>query len=230
MIQTKHSVDEQPTIAESETAILETKDTDGGQPASAKKKSSSPKPKKTHDEIRVGLEEDLAGIDEDLANIDEKLAWYQNRKKMKMQKYKETNKKLNEEKDRQRTARLCFRHGFLEKEMPDLVTLSDEQFVTFVKKGINTSYGIKILAEIVAKAKTEAVAENAKSATATAKSPAAQNANSIGAAQTTAAVENSNAKTATTTATTPTAGISKPLEASGTSGGEEPTDAGCVGA
>jgi len=48
-----------------------------------------------------------------------------------------------------RTRRFCSRHGLLEKFMPDLAAITDEQYETFIRKGFNTSYGQKILAEIV---------------------------------------------------------------------------------
>jgi hypothetical protein len=35
--------------------------------------------------------------------------------------------------------------------MPALITITDEQFEQFVKRGIDTSYGQKILTEIIAK-------------------------------------------------------------------------------
>ena len=52
---------------------------------------------------------------------------------------------------KERTKRLCKRHGLLEKYMPDLITITDEQFEMFIKRGINTSYGQKTLAEIISK-------------------------------------------------------------------------------
>ena len=36
----------------------------------------------------------------------------------------------------------------MEKYMPGLISITDEQFEDFIKRGINTSYGQKILAEI----------------------------------------------------------------------------------
>ena len=36
--------------------------------------------------------------------------------------------------------------------MPDLITITDEQFEQFIVRGIDTKYGKGILAEIVAKA------------------------------------------------------------------------------
>ena len=72
---------------------------------------------------------------------------------------------MKTEERKARTKRLCSRHGLLEKFMPDLATITDEQFEEFIKRGINTSYGQKILAEIVAKGTSQA--ENSDTAKAT---------------------------------------------------------------
>jgi len=79
---------------------------------------------------------------EKIATKREQIQQLQNEEKQLIQKQKEQDRK-------DRTKRLCQRHGLLEKFMPDLATITDEQFETFIRKGINTSYGQKILAEIV---------------------------------------------------------------------------------
>jgi len=63
---------------------------------------------------------------------------------------KELLKKHKEEERKARNRRLCSRHGLLEKYMPDLINITDEQFEIFVKTGIDTSYGKKRLGEIMA--------------------------------------------------------------------------------
>jgi len=81
---------------------------------------------------------------EKIDNLIEKIAQLENQRKQEQQKQKTEERNA-------RTKRLCKRHGLLEKYMPDLVVITDEQFETFIKKGINTSYGQKILGEIIAK-------------------------------------------------------------------------------
>jgi len=79
---------------------------------------------------------------EKIASKREQIQQLQNEEKQLIQKQKEQDRK-------DRTKRLCQRHGLLEKYMPELAAITDEQFETFIRKGINTSYGQKILAEIV---------------------------------------------------------------------------------
>jgi len=81
---------------------------------------------------------------EKIDNLSEKIVQLENQRKQEQQKQKTEERNA-------RTKRLCKRHGLLEKYMPDLVAITDEQFETFIKKGINTSYGQKILGEIMAK-------------------------------------------------------------------------------
>ena len=79
---------------------------------------------------------------EKIATKREQIQQLQNQEKQLIQKQKAEERKA-------RTRRFCSRHGLLEKVMPDLAAITDEQFETFIRKGINTSYGQKILAEIV---------------------------------------------------------------------------------
>ena len=81
---------------------------------------------------------------EKIASYDERIAQLENQRKQEIQKMKAEERKA-------RTKRLCSRHGLLEKIMPDLIAITDEQFEEFIKRGINTSYGQKLLAEIMAK-------------------------------------------------------------------------------
>jgi len=62
---------------------------------------------------------------------------------------KELLKKHKEDERKTRTKRLCTRHGMLEKQMPDLITITDEQFESFITRAINTSYGRDTLAKII---------------------------------------------------------------------------------
>ena len=90
---------------------------------------------------------------EKIASKREKIQQLQNEEKLLIQKQRAEERKA-------RTRRFCSRHGLLEKFMPDLAAITDEQFETFVKRAIATSYGRNILAEIVEKTNETAVAVN----------------------------------------------------------------------
>ena len=79
---------------------------------------------------------------EKIADYEDKISKLKEQMKMEMQKQKKDERN-------NRTKRLCTRHGLMEKLMPDLINLTDEQFEVFVKTGINTSYGKKRLSEIL---------------------------------------------------------------------------------
>lgn len=62
------------------------------------------------------------------------------------------NRLLKEQKEQERTARtnrLCKRMGFIEKMLPELITLTDEQFEKFVKRTTANDFGRGELAKIV---------------------------------------------------------------------------------
>jgi len=143
---------------------------------------------------------------EKIENIDEQIAQLQNRKKTELQKFKSEERKAT-------THRYCKRHAILEKAMPILKELTDEEFALFVKIGINTTYGNSKANEIFAKRKTKPPAEKTNSATATITAPATENANST-----------------TATEATRTTEITKSQEANSTSGGENSPNAGSPGA
>ena len=83
---------------------------------------------------------------------------FQNEEKQLIQKQKKEERAA-------RTRRLCSRHGLLEKFMPELATITDEQFEVFIKTGIDTTYGRNKLAEIKAKAGATATPQTAKTPT-----------------------------------------------------------------
>lgn len=61
-------------------------------------------------------------------------------------------KLIQEQKAAERKARnhrLCKRGGLMEKLLPDLATLTDEQFETFFKRTTANNYGRDILAEVM---------------------------------------------------------------------------------
>jgi hypothetical protein len=63
-------------------------------------------------------------------------------------------KLLKEQKEAERKARnhrFCKRGGLMEKLLPDLAALTDEQFESFFKNTTASNYGRKALAEIVAR-------------------------------------------------------------------------------
>lgn len=62
---------------------------------------------------------------ERITNLEEQILQLENQKKQLIQKQKEDDRK-------ERTKRLCKRHGLLEKYMPDLITITDEQFEMFI--------------------------------------------------------------------------------------------------
>lgn len=49
-----------------------------------------------------------------------------------------------------RNHRLCKRGGFVEKLLPDLITLTEEQFETFINKTLMTDHSKRILGEMAA--------------------------------------------------------------------------------
>jgi hypothetical protein len=62
---------------------------------------------------------------------------------------KELLAKHKEEERRARTKRLCERAGYLESILPDTVTLTKEQFQTFLDKTLLTGFADKILKGII---------------------------------------------------------------------------------
>ena len=59
-----------------------------------------------------------------------------------------TKQKVQERKDRNH--RLCKRMGLFEKLMPDTISLTDEQFQTFLEKAVANDYGRRMLSSIAA--------------------------------------------------------------------------------
>jgi len=57
--------------------------------------------------------------------------------------------KQQAERDRKaRNHRLCKRHGFIEKMLPDIIDLTDEQYESFVNNHIANRHGIAALAKL----------------------------------------------------------------------------------
>ena len=54
------------------------------------------------------------------------------------------------QKNKERTHRLCKRGGLVEKYLPDLTKLTDNQFQVFINKCLLSNYTMKTLSELVA--------------------------------------------------------------------------------
>jgi hypothetical protein len=54
-----------------------------------------------------------------------------------------------EKADKARTHRLCERGGKVEKVLPDIIRLTEEQFETFVQKALLSGYAAKIIRELL---------------------------------------------------------------------------------
>jgi Mn-dependent DtxR family transcriptional regulator len=93
--------------------------------------------------------------EEKVAIRDAKILKLQNEKKQILQREKAKERK-------ERTHRLCRRHGLLEKFLPDIITITDEQFEAFVRTHIKTKNGMTRLAEIIDKGAEAAAAYIAK--------------------------------------------------------------------
>ena len=89
--------------------------------------------------------------EERIAKEDLKIEQSLNRRKKLVQKQKADERK-------QRNSRLCRRHGLLEKLMPEIITITDDQFEAFIRTGINTTYGRKRIGEILEKGAEAATA------------------------------------------------------------------------
>ena len=79
---------------------------------------------------------------EKIASYEEQIAQIRNLQKQERQKY-------SKEERAARTKRLCSRHGLLEKMMPEIITITDEQYQTFLEKAVTNTYGRDILNKII---------------------------------------------------------------------------------
>ena len=75
---------------------------------------------------------------EKIAGIEEEIRQLENQRKQLLQQHREQERK-------ERTHRLCKRGGLLESLAPETVTLTDEQFKTFLEKTITSGYASKVL-------------------------------------------------------------------------------------
>jgi len=93
--------------------------------------------------------------EEKVAIKDAKILQLQNEKKKILQQQRGKDRK-------ERTSRLCRRHGLIEKFMPDLINITEEQFEAFVRTWMNTNNGRSKLAEIISKGAEASAAYIAK--------------------------------------------------------------------
>jgi hypothetical protein len=89
------------------------------------------------------MEKNTKTYEEKITGMDERIRQLINEKKKLQQ-------QENAQQRKARDNRLYRRHGLLEKYMPGLTIITDRQFEIFIQRAINTSYGQKILAELVA--------------------------------------------------------------------------------
>jgi len=80
---------------------------------------------------------------EQIEGIEQQLEQLQNRKKLLIKQHKEDERKA-------RNRRLYQRHGLFESLLPDTISLTDEQFNTFLRRTVANDYGLNKLAEIIA--------------------------------------------------------------------------------
>ena len=94
---------------------------------------------------------------EKIAGIDEEIRQLTNKKKRLIQEQKEQERK-------DRTNRLCKRMGLFEKLLPDCITLTEEQFKTFLEQTIATEHSRRILDGLTAQNAATAPAQGAGTA------------------------------------------------------------------
>jgi len=68
---------------------------------------------------------------------------------------KQLKQKFRVEQRKARNHRLCKRHGFLEKVLPETIDLTEEQFEKFAKQHIANDHGRRMLAKLTAPNSTD---------------------------------------------------------------------------
>ena len=94
---------------------------------------------------------------EKIAGIEEEIRQLENKKKRLIQEQKEQERK-------DRTNRLCKRMGLFEKLLPDSITLTEEQFKTFLEQTAAAGHGRRLLEELTARNAARAAAGGAEAA------------------------------------------------------------------
>ena len=104
---------------------------------------------------------------EKIADYEEQIAQIRNKQKLERQKH-------NQEERAARTRRLCSRHGLLESMLPEITTITDEQYKTFLEKAVANNYGRDILNKIINQGAASATPKAATGAVQPTPSPAAK--------------------------------------------------------
>ena len=94
---------------------------------------------------------------EKIAGIEEEIRQLENKRKQLVQ-----EQKAQERKDR--TKRLCRRMGLFESLVPDSISLTEEQFKTFLEKTVAAEHGRKLLDELTAQNAARAAGQGAETA------------------------------------------------------------------
>lgn len=94
---------------------------------------------------------------EKITSIEEEIRQLENRRRQLVQ-----EQKAQERKDR--TKRLCRRMGLFESMLPDTITLTDEQFKTFLEQTVTTEPSRRILGELTAQNAATAAVKGAEPA------------------------------------------------------------------
>jgi len=85
-----------------------------------------------------------------LENLNTKIEKARAEKLQKENRLKELEQQLKAVEKKERTHRLCKRMGMFESLMPDTITLTDDQFYSFLEKSVANDYGKRTLATIIA--------------------------------------------------------------------------------
>ena len=81
---------------------------------------------------------------ERITGIEEQIKQLEAQKKQLIQKQKKEERSA-------RTKRLCSRHGLLESMLPEIITITDEQYKAFLERAVTNDYGRGILSKIIAR-------------------------------------------------------------------------------
>ena len=79
---------------------------------------------------------------EKIASWDEEIAQIKNKQKLERQKH-------NREEQKTRNHRLCKRHALLEKMLPEIINITEEQYQTFLERAVANDYGRDKLNKII---------------------------------------------------------------------------------
>ena len=107
----------------------------------------------------------------------EKIADYEEQITQIKKRQKQERQKQSKEERTARTRRLCSRHGLLEKMLPEIITITDEQFQAFLEKAVTNQYGRDILNKIIANTAATVPPQAAGSAARDTVPPASKTAN-----------------------------------------------------